>query len=248
MCNLIFDIMKDPIHNIFYIPPEKVTGNSLIITGDETHHIRNVLRRKPGDVLILTDGLGHRIEARILSSVHGEIRAEIVKKEKMDTNPKAIVDLAIAPLKGTRTDLIIEKGGELGIRRFIFYISLNSVVKDISKTKIERYQKIGRSAMLQSQQYFLPKFDVRATITDLINTFALYDSVLVADPSGSINIPLDKKKILFIVGPEGGFDERELVLFIKAGAQTISLGALRLRSETAVLAGIVKILAVNKII
>jgi 16S rRNA (uracil1498-N3)-methyltransferase len=240
--------MRDKVHNLFYIPPEKVTGDTLILDGWEFHHLKNVLRKKSGDVLILTDGLGHRIEARILNSIRGEISAEIVKKEKIDTDPKVIVDLAIAPLKGTRTDLVIEKGGELGIRRFIFYISLNSVVKDISKTKIERYQKIGRSAMLQSQQYFLPKFDVRATITDLINTFTLYDSVLVADPSGSINIPLDKKKILFIVGPEGGFDKRELVLFIKAGAQTISLGVLRLRSETAVLAGIVKIQSFYKVI
>ena len=240
--------MKDPAHNLFYVSPAKIQGDSLVISDDEFHHLKNVLRKQSGDVLILTDGLGHRIEARILNSIRGEIRAEIVKKEKMDTNPKVIVDLAIAPLKGTRTDLVIEKGGELGIRRFIFYIAQNSVVKDISKAKIERYRKIGRSAILQSQQYYLPEFVVRSKISDLINEFTMYDSVLLADPSGGINVPPDKNKILYIVGPEGGFDDRELALFIKAEARTLSLGTLRLRSETAALAGIAKILSIYKVI
>jgi 16S rRNA (uracil1498-N3)-methyltransferase len=240
--------MRDETHNLFYIPPEKVSGNSLIITGDEAHHLKNVLRKKLGDVLILTDGLGHRIEARILNSDRREICAEIVKKEKMDLNTPVNIDLALVPLKGTRTDLVIEKGSELGVRRFIFFTSQNSVVDNLSKAKIERYQKIGRSAMLQSQQYFLSGFDVRTKITDLLNMFSSYDSVLVADPSGRLDVPSNDKNILLIVGPEGGFDDRELTSFLKAGAQILSLGAIRLRSETAALAGIVKILAAYKII
>ena len=240
--------MRDKAHNLFYIPPEKVTGDTLILGGREFHHLKNVLRKKPGDILILTDGLGHRIEARILNSDRREICAEIVKKEKMGLNTPVNIDLALVPLKGTRTDLVIEKGSELGVRRFIFFISQNSVVDTLGKTKIERYRKIGLSAMLQSQQYFLPGFDVRPKITDLLDTLSSYDSVLVADPSGGLVVPPDDKNILLIVGPEGGFDDRELTSFIKAGARTLSLGAIRLRSETAALAGIIKILCVYKII
>jgi len=240
--------MRDETHNLFYIPPEKAREDTLVISGAEFHHLKNVLRKKPGDVLILTDGLGHRIEARILNSNRRETCAEIVKKEKMDLNAPVNIDLALAPLKGTRTDLVIEKGSELGVRRFIFFISQNSVVDTLSKAKIERYRKISLSAMLQSQQYFLPEFDVRPKITDLVNTFSSYDSVLVADPSGGLDVPPDDKNILLIVGPEGGLDDRELSSFIKTGARTLSLGAIRLRSETAALAGIVKILSAYRII
>lgn len=240
--------MKDPVHNLFYIPPHFLQSSKLVITGEEFHHLKNVLRKKSGDVLILSDGLGHRIEARIINSDRREIGAEIIKKEIMGANPPVVVDLALAPLKGTRTDLIIEKGTELGIRRFILYTSQNSTVKELTGGKIERYRKIALSAMLQSQRYFLPEFHVPGRMTDLLSIISSYDTVLVADPSGTGDVSPGKKNILFIVGPEGGFDERELSSFLNAGARTLSLGKVRLRSETAAIAGIVKILAVNKII
>jgi len=240
--------MKDPAHNLFYVPPDLIHGHSLVITGGELHHLRNVLRKKDGDLLVLTDGLGNRIEARISRFGQKELAAEIIKKEEMTVNSPPVLDLAIAPLKGTRTDLIIEKSVELGVRRFIFFKSQNSVVKTMSKAKIERFQKIARSAMLQSRQYFLPVFDFQPDLADLTRIFSSYDLVLVADPSGGSNIPPDQKMILYIVGPEGGFENPELASFIKAGARSVSLGRVRLRSETAALAGIVKILSNYRVI
>jgi 16S rRNA (uracil1498-N3)-methyltransferase len=233
--------MRDVTHNLFYVPPEKLTGDSLVLSGDEFHHLKNVLRKKTGDALILTDGLGFRIEARIRKADRREIIARVLKREPVGPVITTTLDLAIAPLKGTRTDLIIEKGTELGIRRFILFTSQNSVVKELTGSKIERYRKIALSAMLQSQQYFLPEFFVPGRMTDLLSVVPSYDSVLVADPSGSSNIPTGKEKTIFIVGPEGGFTDHELNALLHAGARSVSLGRVRLRSETAALAGIVKI-------
>jgi 16S rRNA (uracil1498-N3)-methyltransferase len=240
--------MRDVTHNLFYIPPEKVTGDSLIISGEEFHHLKNVLRKNPGDDLVLTDGLGFRIEARVLKTDRREIIARVLKREPVDPFPTTNLDLALAPLKGTRTDLIIEKGTELGIRRFVFFTSQNSVVKEVTGGKIERYRKIALSAMLQSQRYFLPEFHVHGGTADLLGIVSSYDSVLVADPSGGIDVPPAKKNALFIVGPEGGLSGHELASLIKAGASALSLGRVRLRSETAAVAGIVKILTVFKVL
>lgn len=240
--------MKGSANNLFYIPPENIHGSSLVITGEECHHLKNVLRKKPGDLLPLTDGQGHRFEARISAFTKQDIVLEVIKKETMAYDQPLALDLAFAPLKGTRTDLIVEKGTELGVRRFILFRARHSVVGSLTEGKLQRYQKIARSAMLQSRQCHLPALVFKADATDLMKLFPSYEAVLVADPSGSPGVQMDAKTMLFIVGPEGGFSEQEMGSFKTAGTRTISLGSVRLRSETAALAGIVKILTNYKII
>jgi 16S rRNA (uracil1498-N3)-methyltransferase len=240
--------MKDSAHNLFYVPPDNIHGNSLVITGEEYHHLKNVLRKKRDDLLTLTDGQGHRFEGRISALTNQDIVVEVIKKETIAYSQPLALDLAFGPLKGTRTDLIVEKGTELGVRRFILFMARHSVVDSLTEGKLQRYQKIARSAMLQSRQCHLPDFVFKADTVDLMGLFPSYDAVLVADPAGSPSVQMDAKTLLFIVGPEGGFSEQETDSFKKAGIRALSLGSVRLRSETAVLAGIVKILSAYKII
>jgi 16S rRNA (uracil1498-N3)-methyltransferase len=146
------------------------------------------------------------------------------------------------PLKGHRNDFIIEKGTELGITKFRPFFSRFSVIPHLSVQKLNRFKKIALSAMLQSQQYYMPDVMFMKDFHDVIKTFTHFDLVLVADRNGIQTMPLSARSILYIVGPEGGFCQHEIAHMKNNGATMISLGSHRLRSETAALCGITKIL------
>jgi 16S rRNA (uracil1498-N3)-methyltransferase len=169
-----------------------------------------------------------------------EVKAEILEKEIVPPPDPPHIDLAFVSLKGNRSEWIVEKGKELGIRNFLPFISHHAVVKHFSQQKVDRFTHVMISAMLQSQQCFVSPV-IPSTIRSLIERFDQYDKVLVAHPSGNRQVFMDGGAILLVVGPEGGFERDELSMFTLAHAEMLSLGTHRLRSETAAIAGIVKI-------
>jgi 16S rRNA (uracil1498-N3)-methyltransferase len=235
-------------HNLFYTPPENIQDDEVTIDGKEFHHLKNVLRKKLGDTIFSTDGRGNKYKSEISQIKKSIIKAKIFEKEHIKEKNIANIKLAFVPLKGTRSDFIIEKGTELGVKEFIPFISNFSVITNLSQIKIKRFKKIAISAMLQSQQYYMPKIIARNSINGLLGEFKNFDLVLVANKDGNSKIPPSAKSILFIVGPEGGFDASEIELFKNNSAILLSLGPNRLRSETAAITGTVKILTAYGII
>lgn len=220
-------------HLIFYVPPENVQGMDIVVRGPEVHHIRNVLRKNLGEVLMFTDGRGHTYRAQIDTWNKTSIKVRILDQEFHEQKQETDIACAFVPLKGTRSDFIIEKCTELGVAHFYPFISQRAVVRRVSRARVEHFQRLARSAMLQSQRVYLPEITVCHDTERLTEHFTQYDMVLCADADGKKEIPGGAKKILYIIGPEGGFDNRELGLFEKHGAHFVSLGAHRLRSETA---------------
>lgn len=229
-------------HNWFYLPPENISKTYIIFPKESGHHAVYVLRKKEDEIIHVTDGQGNLYIARMVS-VHGSsIKAEILEKQVMPVPDPPYIDLAFVPLKGSRTEFIIEKGKELGVRRFLPFISQHAVIKQLRDAKIERFKHVMISAMKQSQQCtvspIIPVNDVRT----LVKKFKEYHQTVVADPSGQKNVTTSNASVLLIVGPEGGFDREELELFRLSNADFLSLGGRRLRSETAAIAGITKVL------
>ena len=218
---------------MFFVPPENIQGTHIFIRGPEVHHIRNVLRKNQGEILMFTDGKGHTYVARIDSYTKTSIKVRVLDHEFHEERQKADIACAFVPLKGTRSDFIIEKCTELGITHFYPFISQRAVIRRVSHARALHFQRLARSAMLQSRRYYLPGITV-CTNTDRLTThFKKYDLVLCADIQGSRGVSPEAQKILYIVGPEGGFDDRELLLFKTHDVHFISLGDHRLRSETA---------------
>ncbi len=232
------------IHNLFYLPKNQLIGDKITIKGDELHYIRNVLRKKTGDIIYITDGIGNRYEAQIIEARGAKLIAQILNYGHHPEKNRIDLNLAFALLKGLRNDYVIEKGTELGIRNFIIFISKFCVASKLSTKKLIRFTKIARSAMLQSRRYYHPEIIFKPGLNEIINEFEKYDLILIADKKGKREIPKGKKKILFIVGPEGGFDQTEIEILSKHKAYLMSLGEKRLRSETAAITGISKILTV----
>ncbi len=190
---------------------------------------------------MVTDGAGFGYRCRIISVTEKDLRLEILSKEPAQPRPGPVLDVAFVPLKGTRNDLIIEKGTELGVSAFIPFISKHAINRNLSKAKLNRFRSQTVAAMLQSQRLFLPPVKSVSDITALTSIFNDYDLILIADDKGPSDVPGSAGSILFVTGPEGGFDPDEIALMRDAGAQLVSLGSYRLRAETAVLAGIIKI-------
>jgi len=235
-------------HNWFYVPSGNISKNYIVFPEETAHHASHVLRKKKHKIISVTDGQGKLYTARIVVVQPSTIKAEILEKEIMPALKPPYIDLAFVPLKGNRSEIMIEKGKELGVRRFLLFISQNGVIKQLKQAKIERFRHVMISAMVQSQQCMispiLPVDDIRS----LMENFNDYDRILVADPSGIKQVPPGNDSVLLVIGPEGGFERDEILLFKQAGVELFSLGRRRLRSETAAIAGIVKILAANHIL
>jgi 16S rRNA (uracil1498-N3)-methyltransferase len=231
------------MHNLFYISAEHIKDDHIIIDKEELHHVKNVLRIKKDDILWLTDGIGNVFQAKISSVEKDKLTGQILTREHVKRTSRVMLELAFVPLKGSRNDILIEKGAELGVSRFRPFISKYSVIKKMTRQRIERFQRIALSAMLQSKQYYLPDFMVFESIDALLETYFDFDLVLLANEQGDQGVPRGALNILYIVGPEGGFDDIELEKCQTKGARLLSLGQNRLRSETAGIAGISKILA-----
>ena len=229
------------MHNLFYTTAEQIKGDRIIIAKKELHHVKNVLRIKKDDIVFLTDGAGNRYQTEVINLEKDKLTGRILVKEYIKKANQINLELAFVPLKGSRNEMLIEKCTELGVSRFRPFISKHAVIKQLNKKRIERFQRVALSAMLQSKQYYLPEFMVFENIDALLRNCISFDLIMLADQQGESKIPDCGSNILFIVGPEGGFDKLELQLFINEGVKLISLGANRLRSETAAITGLVKI-------
>jgi 16S rRNA (uracil1498-N3)-methyltransferase len=230
-------------HNIFYVPYELFRDNEAVIQGSELHHIRNVLRKKEGEQITLTDGQGNLYQAEICRNDQFKMVARILKKEHHSRTHSLEITLGFVPVKGLRNDVVIEKGTEIGVWRFIIFSSEYAMVRDFGTQKIERFKKIARSAMVQSQRYYLPEIVRAKHITEMLQLCNGYDMIVVADPCGKADVSLGASKMLLVIGPEGGFSETETNFLVNQGAVLLGLGTTRLRSETAAIVGISKILA-----
>jgi len=215
-----------------YFCPD-IKGNEIVVDGEEAHHISKVMRHKPDDILFITDGMGCIYECAISAiekrSVRFFIRKKIVYENKFKDCTICIPRLKIQD----RLEFAIEKSVELGFTKIIIFESERSNGK---KDKSDRWEKIALSAMKQSLRSFLPeisftknifleKYDGETLLFDQNGTLRLQDYLQV--PENKFN------NMRFIVGPEGGFSEKELLLAHKY--QKLKLTGNRLRSETAVI-------------
>ena len=228
----------------FYCEPENIKRDSLKIVGDEKKHIISVLRYKKGDSIDVVDGRGNMYQVEIADIMKNEINCKIIQKRPGENEPKIHLSLAQPLCQGYKMDWLIEKATEIGVGSIIPILTERTIIKladsQKEKVKTDRWRKIAIASMKQSLRSFLPDIKPVIQLKKLLPEIKKYDLTLVGSlESDAKNLrdirQLKKypKKILAIVGPEGGFTDEELTQLKPAGAIPISLGQRRLRSETA---------------
>ena len=207
-----------------------------ILDLSDINHVKNVFRKNMGDKLRAVDGKNEYF-CKIEEIDEKHIKLKIIEKKEDKFSLNIKIDAGISILKGDKMDLTIQKLTELGINKIIPILANRCVVK-LDKKK-DRWGNISKEALKQCQ-------GVNPTIIDDIKKmneleFEKYDLIIVPYESEK-NIYIkeilknrDKeiKNILYIIGPEGGFENEEIELLKKREAKIISLGNRILRAETA---------------
>ena len=212
----------------------KATDKYIVMNEIDSKHISRSFRKKIGDNIRVTNGLGCLCNAEIIERGK-KIKVKIKSIEKFEA-PNLSIHIAISPLKNiSRFEWFVEKATELGISQITPVVCEHSEKK---KVNTERLERILISSLKQSNQFFKPKINS-------INTFENFilnseDQLLMANLKTSNKLSeklFTKPNICLMIGPEGGFSNSEIDLAKKQDIKEVTLGNSRLRSETAAIYG-----------
>ena len=214
-----------------------IRGNFAYFDETESRHLTQVLRRKVGDTVQLTDGLGTLFSGEIIEV--GK-RTCVVAIQNMIANFEARpfgLHIAIAPTKNMdRIEWFLEKATEIGIDEITPLICKRS---ERTVIKTERLKGVLASAMKQSLKTFLPTIHEAVDFQQFMKQkFVEYDQKFIAYCNDAERHPLSKmyqksKNCVLLIGPEGDFTESEVAVAFKQNFVGVSLGNSRLRTETA---------------
>lgn len=231
----------------FFVDSSDFVGDLVRITGDDVKHIYKVLRLKVGDRVAINNLLGEEFLCELTKIDKKEVEAEIIEKLQINNESAVRVDLLQGMPKGAKMDLISQKCTELGINSIKPVLTERVVVeKGNWEKKLDRWQRIILEACKQSKRSLIPQIDKPMSFEDLLNVVDNYDLVVVpyenAENYGmkkmfmdmkSTGVVEDIKSVAIVVGPEGGFEEKEIEELKQKGAKIITLGKRILRTETA---------------
>ncbi|MFZ9981980.1 MAG: RsmE family RNA methyltransferase [Cyclobacteriaceae bacterium] len=222
--------------NLHYQPD--FTDQSTVLSGEESYHVTTVLRKKIGDVIYITDGLGSLFHCK-LTSVHPE-RSEIriLKASKIEKQ-KPSVHLLISVLKTSeRMEWLTEKAVELGVASVTFYVSDRTERKNLNTAKLS---KIAISAIKQSGRCWLPAISGPVSFHEAINLdhSQKFVASLATEPLTSLfeHCSLIESTAI-LIGPEGDLTPDEIEMAQDKSFIPVTLGKYTLRSETAALAAL----------
>ena len=216
---------------------DKISDDS-VLTGDDHAHVSVVLRARVGDMLVLCDGDGYDYTYEITRIDSKSTKLRLIKKQEVDTEPKARVDLFVALLKADKLEWVCQKCTELGIITIRPFISEHVQVKKES-VKVERLNKICKEAAQQCGRGRVPKLSEPIKFDQMLDLLSDYDNVLFLYEKGGDELnksDLKGESVAIIVGSEGGFSEREANEIMGKGVSPITLGKRILRAETACVA------------
>ena len=232
----------------FFVEPHQIDRDrhEIHITGNDVNHIANVLRMKKGEELWISDK-EKEYHCVIESTEEDEVLLHILYVQEPDYELKNRIYLFQGLPKADKMELIIQKAVELGAYSVVPVSTRRCVVKLDNKKaekKVSRWQQIAESAAKQSKRMLIPNVHEVLTFREALKYAESMDVRLV--PYELARGMQETKEILagiepgqsvgIFIGPEGGFEEKEIEAAIEGGAKPITLGRRILRTETAGLA------------
>ena len=228
----------------FFVSQEQIGPGLITITGSDVNHIKNVLRMKPGEEVLVSNGVDKDYHCRIAQIMADAVQAEILSVDEEGTELPAKLYLFQGLPKQDKMEMIIQKAVELGVYQVIPVAMHRSVVKlDAKKAdaKVKRWNGIAESAAKQSKRMIIPQVTDVMTVKEALKYAEESDLKLLpyenARGMAATKECVEKVKpgmsIAVFIGPEGGFEDAEVELAKTAGFEAISLGKRILRTETA---------------
>jgi len=227
----------------FFINPSEINKSEPLIVDQDATHIKTVLRLKKKDRIILLDGSGYEYHAEITGINSETIGVRILDKNKVMTESSIELIVFQCFLKEKKMDRLLRQLTTIGISEWVPVFSERSVPKldqQRLNKKIKRWEIIAREAVKQCRRGIIPKISGPLVFRDALRSYLTADLKICffageTIPVGKLVIsPLPvASKIIIIIGPEGGFTQKEIELVRSADFKTASLGPRILKSETA---------------
>ena len=225
----------------FFISKKDIKETEALITGKEAHHLKDVIRLKPGDMFIGFDGSKNQYTCRVRKVSEGKIEAVIEKKKRQESG-LLYVTLVCAIPKKAKIDDIVQKATELGVSEIIPIVTERTIVK-IDKRKqedkIKRWERIALESSKQCGASAIPKISAILDFKDAVKKTRDFGLKIIpclyerAEPIKEVVAKKKSRKISILIGPEGDFTEDEVRFAASAGYIPVSLGELVLRVDTA---------------
>ena len=231
----------------FFVNKDNINNNHVVINDEENYrHIAKSLRARVGEKLLLIDNESIQYETLVESIDSKTIICKIQKSYKSNRDLPFDLYLAQSPLRSNAQLTIMEKATELGVRGVFPVITDNCAISiDVARKKSEKWQKIMYEASKQCERAKIPTCHEIETFQNLANMN--FDRIIAfGERSTELSLksyltknPIKKgEKILVIIGPEGGFSDKEFEFFKQKNYPIITLGDLILKAETAVIVGL----------
>lgn len=216
-----------------------------LLTGKELHHLKDVLRLKKGDKVIVFDGKGREFLGSLKTITKNGGCIAIEKQLDVSGESRFRIILAQGIARAEKMDIIIQKATELGVTEIIPFTASRVVPRldsEQAAKKIQRWQRIAIEAAKQCRRDVIPKIEDMATLAEVLNKYSHsiegYIKIIPWEGENRNNLkdilkPEGVSGCIVLIGPEGGFEEQEVALAEKAGFLPVMLGPRILRTETA---------------
>lgn len=225
----------------FFIKSSNIINNKCKIEGEDFHHLRSVRRAKPGELIDLRSDNGFVYKGRISEFNSNSIMVEIIERV-MDIKRETdlFLTLYMSILKGKAFDLALQKAVEVGVNKIVPIITERTIpIPDKKDSKKTRWQKIAENAAKQSMRKEIPVVEDVLSFKEAL----VYDhsqiKIIAHTEEGGKNLKEylsnknRKESVSLMIGPEGGFSEREIVSAGENNWDQIVFGFTDLRAETA---------------
>ncbi|MDX1409262.1 MAG: RsmE family RNA methyltransferase [Saprospiraceae bacterium] len=228
---------------LFYIP--KVLHNEAVLEGEELHHVTRVLRKRQGETIHFTDGMGARFSGVIGPVTGKEARITITAREQVE-DAACRVTVATALTKNMkRMEWAFEKMTELGVHQVIPLICKRSERASMPRARVE---KILTAAMKQSERLWRPQLSDLVAFEEVVPTADAGVKYLAHRSDGSVALArhyTPGSDVLILIGPEGDFSHDEVRMAVDSGCLPVHFGENRLRTETAAVYAVAAINTLN---
>lgn len=221
---------------------QKISGQDLQLDKEQAHYLKNVLRKKSGDEVFVFNKNDGEFLGEILSMEKNSATIAIEKQTQKFIQKDINLTVAFSIIKPARISTLIEKCTEIGVDNFQPIITDRT---DIAKLNVLKFQKTAVESSEQCGRLDIPEIKDTLKLNQFLNTIKDFDLVLIADeriPKETVSTDFNAKNICVVIGPEGGFTDKEFQMFKTSGVKSISLGKNILRAETAAIVASSKIL------
>jgi 16S rRNA (uracil1498-N3)-methyltransferase len=225
----------------FYASPEAIGESVIRLDERESHHLRHVLRLKPGTSVVVFDGTGVEYEGIVLPTSERCASVSIRARTTPRVESPLVLTLAHALIKGEKFDLVVQKATELGVHRIIPVLTRRAVLGTVAPQRLQRWRRIALEAAKQSGRTRLVQIEEPQRVSDLLERVS--EPTLFCSERGGMSLreiarqwsEAPPHRLTIVVGPEGGWADEEIEAARRAGVALLSLGPRVLRTETAAL-------------